>query len=427
MRILLSILILLLVVGHIFSLDMGLAPGLSVKNGILYIATAFIVFRAVVSGNFQMEMGNFIACYLALIGYATLTWLIIGLFVHYKSYNMLLSGITLKNTLVDPLIFFMTFLFGIRTSEDAIKISKVLAFACIIANIANLGAAFHIFPLDYMDEGGRMMGPLGEPNQYGDYIVIFLPLMCTVTMNSKGFLRWLWIVGIMISVASLLTTASRAAFVALIASGVLGAYMLRSYLSAKVMMAWFLRAVGVSVVIGAVVSIEFSDLLRERFIGQSKSGGLGELSSGRTDFWVDVLDKLLSQPIAMITGFGFDSYSSMGFFFSAHSYYLAQWFNLGIPGLVLGILCFVLLIREARRSLSVTLSVERTYLMAFIFAVVALLIAILFGELTSPMPYFWVYAGTCMRIAANVRAGAELKTGDKTSRVKATTGMVQVR
>ena len=83
MRILLSLLILTLVVGNIFSLDMGLAPGLSVKNGILYIATVFIVFRSVVSGDFKMEMGNFIACYLALIGYAILTWVIVGLFVHY--------------------------------------------------------------------------------------------------------------------------------------------------------------------------------------------------------------------------------------------------------------------------------------------------------------------------------------------------------
>ena len=425
MRILLSLLILTLVVGNIFSLDMGLAPGLSVKNGILYIATSLIVFRAVVSGNFKMEMGNFVACYVALIGYAILTWVIVGLFVQYKSYNMLLSGITLKNTLVDPLIFFMTFLFGIRTSEDAVRISKVLAFACVLANIANLGAAFHFFPLDYMDDGGRMMGPLGEPNQYGDYIVMFLPLMCAVTMNSRGFARWLWIAGIMISLASLLTTASRAAFVALIASGVLGAYMLRSYLSTKVMMAWFLRAVAVSIAIVAAVSIEFSDLLRERFIGQSKSAGLGELSSGRTDFWVDVLDKLMSQPVAMITGFGFDSYNTMGFFFTAHSYYLAQWFNLGMPGLILGILCFVLLIREARRALAVALPVERTYLMAFVFSTLALLIAILFGELTSPMPYFWAYAGTCMRIAADMRAGAEGKTGNENTRMEPQGGMVQ--
>ena len=202
--------------------------------------------------------------------------------------------------------------------------------------------------------------------------------------------------------------------------------MLRSYLSTKVIMAWFLRAAAVSIAIVAVVSIEFSDLLRERFIGQSKSAGLGELSSGRTDFWVDVLDKLMSQPVAMITGFGFDSYNSMGFFFTAHSYYLAQWFNLGIPGLILGVLCFVLLIREARRALPVALPVERTYLMAFVYSILALLIAVLFGELTSPMPYFWAYAGTCMRIAANMRAGAESETGNE-NRMEPQGRMVQVR
>lgn len=404
MRILLSLFILTLVVGNILTLDMSLAPGLSVKNGILYVATVLLAFRLVLNREFKMEMRGFIACYLALIGYAMFTWLLVGLFIQYKSYDMLQSGITLKNSLVDPLIFFVTFLFGIRTTEDALKILKVLAFACALANIANLGAAFHLLPLDYLDVGGRMVGPLAEANAYGDYIVMFLPLMCVVAMFSRGLGRWLWIAAIMISVGSLFTTASRAAFVALIGCGILGAYLLRSYLSAKAVLTWFLSAVAGAAVIGAVVSIEFSDLLRERFIGQSKTAGLGDLSSGRTEFWVDVIDKMMSQPIAMITGFGFDTYGSMGFHYTAHSYYLAQWFNLGIPGLVLGVLCFVLLIGAARRALPVAQSVERPYLMAFVFSTVALLIATLFGEIFTPMPYFWAYAGTCMRVAANTRS-----------------------
>jgi hypothetical protein len=407
MRILLSILISILVIGHMFTLDMGLGPGLSVKNAILYLAALSITFRIVLGGNFKMEMGQFVGCYMALIGYAMLTWIVIGLFINYKSYNMLASGIALKNVLIDPLIFFLTFLFGIRTTEDAFKVLKLLALACVALNIANLGAAFQLIPLDYIGQGGRMAGPLGEPNQYGDYIVIFLPLMCVCTVLSKGLVRWLWILGIMVSIGSLLTTASRAAVAALLVSSIWGAYLVRAYLSTGVVVKWFMSAVAISVLIGAVVSIEFADLLTERFIGQSKAAGLGELSSGRTDFWVDVLDKLMSKPIAMITGFGWDAFGSMGFFFSAHSYYLAQWFNLGIPGLILGITSFILLIREARRALVFAEGASRSYLMACVFSVIALLTAILFGELTTPMPYFWIYMGVCMRLAVNARVGAE--------------------
>lgn len=407
MRILLSILILTLAVGHLFSLDMGLGPGLSVKNAILYLAAIFITFRIVLSRDFKMEMGQFVGFYLALIVYATITWIVVGLFINYKGYNMLASGILLKSMLVDPLIFFLTFLFGIRTTEDAFKILMLLGLACVVMNIANLGSAFHLLPLDYVGQGGRMAGPMGEPNQYGDYIVIFLPLLCVVAALSKGFVRLLWVVGIMVSVGSLLTTASRAAIVALIVSSIWGTYLARSYLSSRVIAKWFMIAVVIAILIGAVVSIEFADILSERFIGQSKSAGLGDLSSGRTDLWMGVFDKLMSQPIAMITGFGWNAFDNMGFFFSAHSYYMAQWFDLGIPGLILGITSFALLIREARRVLPLALGASRSYLIAFIFSVLALLVAVIFGELTTPMPYFWIYAGVCMRVAINSRIGAD--------------------
>jgi len=407
MRILLSILILTLVVGHVFSLDMGLGPGLSVKNAILYVAAVFIAFRIVLSRDFKMEMGGFVGCYLALIMYAMVTWIVVGLFLNYKGYNMLASGIALKNLLIDPLIFFLTFLFGIRTSENAFKILTMLGVACVILNVANLASAFHLIPLDYMGGGGRMAGPLGEPNQYGDYIVIFLPLMCVVAILSKGIVRLLWVFGVMVSVGSLLTTASRAAFVALLVSSVWGAYLVRDYLSTKVVVKWFMGGIAVAVIIGAVVSIEFADVLSERFIGQSKAAGIGELSSGRTDFWMDVIDKLMSNPVAMITGFGWGAFDSMGFFFSAHSYYLAQWFNLGIPGLILGIASFVLLLREARRALPLAQGASRSFLIAFVFGILALLVATLFGELTTPMPYFWAFAGISMRVAVNARVSAE--------------------
>jgi hypothetical protein len=407
MRILLSILILTLVIGHMFTLDMGLGPGLSVKNAVLYVAAVFITFRIVLGGNFKLEMGQFVACYLALIVYATVTWIVVGLFINYKGYNMLASGILLKNVLIDPLIFFLTFLFGIRTTEDAFKILTLLGLACVVLNTANLGAAFHLLPLDYIGQGGRMAGPMGEPNQYGDYIVIFLPLLCVAAVLSNGFVRLLWVVGIMVSMGSLLTTASRAAIVALIVSSIWGTYLARSYLSSRAIAKWFMIAIVISIVIGAVVSIEFADILSERFIGQSKSAGLGDFSSGRTDLWMGVVDKLMSQPIAMITGFGWNAFDNMGFFFSAHSYYLAQWFDLGILGLILGITSFALLIREARRVLPVAHGASRSYLIACVFSILALLVAVIFGELTTPMPYFWIYMGVCMRVAVNARVSAE--------------------
>src|ERR1017187_10027991 len=124
MRFVLSGLILLLVFCHIFSLDLSLAPGLSAKNAGLYLAASLIAFRMVVSRQFQMQMREFVIFYLALIAYATATWLVAGLFVQYKGYSLIQNGINLKNQLIDPLIFFLTFLFGARNSKDVTKILK---------------------------------------------------------------------------------------------------------------------------------------------------------------------------------------------------------------------------------------------------------------------------------------------------------------
>src|SRR5476651_1642891 len=105
MRIVLSLLVLMLMGSSIFSVDLSLAPGLSVKNAMLYMAMVFMASRFVVGGNFKMQMGKFTGCYLALIGYAIATWLVAGLVVQYKSYTLVEAGISLKNFLIDPLIF----------------------------------------------------------------------------------------------------------------------------------------------------------------------------------------------------------------------------------------------------------------------------------------------------------------------------------
>jgi hypothetical protein len=409
MRLLLSLIVLMLVVGHIFSLDMGLGPGLSAKNAILYVAAVFIVFRIVVSGEFKMEMAGFLGCYFLLIIYAITSWLVAGLLIQYRSYELLASGIFLKTYLIDPLIFFLAFMLGARTTDDAIKLIKVLCIACVLANIATLGDAFHVFSLgNYVSAGGsgRMNGPLGEPNQYGDFIVIFLPPMCAAMSLSQGFRRVLWLMGIAVSAAALLTTASRAAFVAALLSSIFGVYMMRNYLSASKIMSWAVRVFAIGVVIVAIVSIEFKELLTERLIGESEQVSVGAISSGRTEFWMQAIEKMMSEPISLVTGFGWDTYSIMGFNWSAHSYYLTLWFNLGIPGLILGVLLFVILIREARSALPAADAESRVYLMAFLFSMLALVIAIMFNELFTPLSYIWSYAGVAIRIALNARQAA---------------------
>lgn len=404
MRFILSGLILLLVICHIFSLDLSLAPGLSAKNAVLYLAASFIAFRLVVSRNFQMEMGEFVIFYLAFVAYAVATWLVAGLFIEYKGYSLLQSGISLKNNLVDPLIFFLTFLFGTRNSEDAIKILKVLLIGGVLMHIATLGDAFHIYHLGDYEEpasNGRMAGPLGEANTYGDFIAMFLPPLCAALAMSRGLARLWWVLAIALSLAALLTTASRAAFVAVLLSSAIGAYVLRRYLPAEKILPWLAKAAVVGLIVILAVSIEFKQLLYDRLIGESEAIDVASISSGRTEFWTEMFGRMMSHPLTLFTGFGWDTYGTMGFLYQSHNYYLSLWFNLGLPGLILGVIPFFIVLGTARRAIGAADASYQPYLIAFVFTIIATLIAVFFGELFTPWPYFWAYAGLIMRVAAD--------------------------
>jgi O-antigen ligase len=414
MRFLLSALILLLVFSHIFAWDLSLAPGLSAKNAVLYVAASIICFRLVVSGNLRMEMGGFITCYAALIAYAIATWLIAGLFIEYKGYTLMAAGIMLKNSLVDPLIFFLTFLFGLRNSADAIKLLKVLLVGGVLIHVATLGDAFHIYSLgDYEEPGshGRMAGPLGEANQYAAFIAMFMPALCVAMANSRGIARTLWALGIAISFGALLTTASRAAFIAVPLSAILGAYAFRNYLSANKILPWLVKGAISGILVIAVISLEFGQLLGDRLVGESKAAGLANLSSGRTEFWIEPINRMMSHPISLITGFGWDTYRVMGFLFEPHNQYLYLWFTLGIPGVILGTMIYLIPMSTARNAVGKADDTARPYLIAFWLSVVATMIAIFFAQIFTPWPYFWSYAGLTMRLALDAR-GKPLRASD---------------
>jgi hypothetical protein len=401
MRFILSGLMLMLVFTNIFSADLAVAPGLSAKNAVLYIAASFIAFRFVVSRNFRMEMGQFIAVFLAFQAYAIATWLVAGLFIEYQGYSLLKSGIDLKSNLVDPLVFFLTFLYGTRNSADAIKIIKVILIGGVLMHLAALGSAFGIYSFgDYIDENGRMSGPIGEPNAYGDFVVMFLPPLCAAMAMSRGLARLFWLAAIMLSLAALLTTASRAAFVAVILSSAIGAFVLRRYLPpAEKLVPWIAKSIVVVALAFFVASIEFGQLLYSRIVGESQTVSVAALSSGRTEFWAGMFNAMMAHPLTLLTGFGWDTYETMGFYFAAHNYYLSLWFNLGLPGLILGITPFFIVMRTAWRAIDQADARYQPYLIAFVFTIIGILIAVFFGEIYATWPYFWAYAGLAMRLA----------------------------
>src|SRR5690606_29355074 len=263
--------------------------------------------------------------------------------------------------------------------------------------------AFGVVQIGELDErmGGRMHGAIGEPNQYGAFIILFLPILIVAALTWRGKLRPLWIVGLLISAAALLMTASRGAFLALALAGLCSAFMYRRLVSWGAIVRMGALA---CVLIGAALialSARYGELLYRRVIRDSVSGDLVSASSGRTEVWMTAIERMMQAPVTLLSGFGWDVYWIMPFRFAPHNHYLGLWFNLGMIGLICGVALLALAIVTAHRAAAQAEPTERRVLISFAIGALALAIAAFFVDLYTPWIWFWAYAGLVLRIAVN--------------------------
>lgn len=406
MRFLLAALTLFLTLSSVFNWDPGPAPGVKIKNFLLYLLVMGLVFSYAVGRKFKIQLPAMNVAFVVLIGYAILTYLAIVLFIDYPRYNVLTSGFDLKNRLVDYMLFFLVFFYGVRSEKDATFVLKCLLLSWIVSHaVAVLDATGYVQIGDVERRGdGRVQGAVGESNQYGAFVALTLPAAIAMAAAVKGWQRWFWIAAAALTAGTLLMTVSRGAFVATFAAAVLGTYLFRRYLSAGRILTWGMMAGGALAVILLVVSVGFGDLLYERVVA-SFSKDLGDTSSGRTEIWATAIAMMFQHPLTLLTGFGWNAYWVMPFRYSPHNYYLAQWFNLGLPGLICSVLLLVMPIRTALQSFVVAPPQLRAPLAGFVFATLAYASASFFVDLYVPWSYFWAYAGVTMRLAMIAREG----------------------
>jgi hypothetical protein len=378
------------------NMDLSLLPGVSAKNAIIYLIAVVLALRMVVSRSSVMAAGQMQGAFIIQIGYAIVTWLIAALLIRYPFYDMVASGIKLKSGLIDHYIFFLVFLFGCHTSEDAMKVIKGLLFGALLANIITILDAAGIVSLGFrIREDGRTAGAIGESNQYAAFIILFLPATIAAAASSRGFGRIFWLGATLVGCMTLIMTASRGGFVGLAMMCAVGAYLYRHLISYSRAAGWVFGSL-----ILLVLFISFShygNLLAERMIGTG-SIDANTASSGRSDIWAEALGVMFTHPITFITGFGWDAYSYMPFQFSPHNHYLALWFNLGLVGLFFGSYLLFGAISRARRASLHAPSRYRGQLIAFVLGTVGVVTAVFFVDLHKPWFYFWMYAGVAMRL-----------------------------
>ena len=377
--------------------DLSLTAGLSAKNLVIYLLAVFIGLRMVVQRTPLVAAGGLQSAWLILIAYAAFTWLIAGIVINYQGYNLIESGIKLKTGLFDPFIFFLVFLFGVRSSDDALVVIKWLLFGALFANLATIADHAGIVNLGFQERiDGRTQGAMGESNQYAAFIILFVPGMIAAAIGARGFWRMFWLGGALLSCAALSMTASRGGLVGAALALVIGAYMFRHLVSYSRSAGWVIGSIIVLVLFMSLS--QYGGLLTERVLGQTSNIDATEASSGRTEIWVNLFSTMLQQPVTFITGYGWDVYWSFAFRFSPHNHYFSLWFNLGLCGLFCGSYLLFSSINRARRASLTAEPYVRRYLIAFVIGAIAVCGAVFFVELHKPWMFYWMYAGTVMRL-----------------------------
>ncbi len=407
MRWLLSLLVAVIVFCDIFDVGLSLGPGVSVKNGVLYLIALGLFFRMVIAGEVRIELPKIHALFVLWIGYAVVTSIVDALILHRPQYHLTAAVINLKAFLIDPTMFFLTVFYGLRDNEDARTFLKALVAAICIANVMTLADVVGILHISMSvgEEGieqGRVYGFFGHANSTGTLIACMLPAMIALAATGRRLTRMLWYGGAFASAIVLIMTVSRGAFVAAFAAAVCGGYLCRRYVRPGRLVAWGIAVVALVVLVGVVASIVYPQtaaVLSERLIGQSSTVSVGEFTSGRSSIWATTLESMMDAPLSLITGFGWNAYESMPFTLSTHNYYLDLWFDLGI----VGVACFVLIVRRtmlvAGRAIPLASGDERRQLLAFQFGMIAMLVAVFFTLIFKPWPYLWMYMGAMMRVA----------------------------
>jgi O-antigen ligase len=405
MRWLIILLVSTLVFSDVTGMLMSLAPGLSVKNLILYWIVFALVARMVVGGEFRFELAPLMVAFGLMVAYAIFSWVVAGFFIRYARYDVIQSGILLKGQLIDPALFLFATLYALRTNEDVRTVLKGFVLAITFANFVTITDVVGITHLgvrvgDQGEEAGRVFGMFGHANETGGLIVCMLPAVAAIAVSSRFKLFW-WGC-LFISLAVLIMTVSRGAFVAGALGTMWAMYTCRRYIPVGLMLRFAVIGavvIALGVLVAALADPHIGSILSDRLLGESKTTSVEQLSSGRTLIWMAAIDMMMRNPITLLTGYGWDTYSVMPFHFATHNHYLDVWFELGIPGVSALVFILGYVIVTARRALTAPNAELRPHLIACVFGILSLAIDLMFGNMMNPWPYIWIYVGVCMRAA----------------------------
>jgi len=108
MRFLLISLLGFLTLSGVFNFDPGPAPGVKIKNALLYALIVGLVLRMTFQ-RYRFQLPVMLGLWCVLVGYSILTYVVIVFAIDYPRYDWLQSGFLLKNIMVDYMLLFVVF------------------------------------------------------------------------------------------------------------------------------------------------------------------------------------------------------------------------------------------------------------------------------------------------------------------------------
>jgi hypothetical protein len=403
--------------------DLSLAPGLSVKNAVLYSVFAALVIETAVTRQRKIEAASVLAPFMLYVLYAIFMWVIALMILDYPGYGLMSSFMTLKAGPMDDMIVLLVFFYGVATAHHALWLLRGILWIVILGNVITVVEGMEILNLGLIGEKyhGRVVGPIGNANLFGYLLAFLLPIMIAQYWISTGVMKVLTGFGALVSGLAFLMAVSRGAFVGLAVGGFLGLFLLRKVIPAAYAMRVALVVGASSVILLFIASMGgYLDLLTSR-MDELGEGGF-RASSGRTWIWTLLINRMLEDPITFLTGFGWHVYrtfqSEHVFQLSAHSTYLTILFNLGLIGLSLFLLTLVNVLGIARVGAAVADAQSRPVLIGFVLGLSGLLVALVFNDLYGAWLYIWPVIGVCLRLAVSELSVAEASQREKLSAIR---------
>lgn len=412
MRFLLAFFFFVMYAGDDLGINVSFAPGLSLKNLLLYAIVAGIAINTAIARNRKFELPSVLIPWGALILYAIVTWIAVTYILAYPGYDAMETLIRLKFGMLDQFLTFLVFFYGVVYFEDAYSLLRMIVWIAIIGNVVTILDTFNIPNLDLVGasqevgEEGRVQGFVGQANSYGSFLVLILPVSVALYLSESGKVRLLAGICLIATAFTLVLTGSRGAYVGLVAGATFAAISLRQFISARVVVRTGLISVSVvAIVLTIAFATGYEDLFIERF--SRFTGDPHVATSGRSTIWAHAIASMVEHPLSFFTGYGVEAYeNTKGVRRATHNMYLNYLYNLGAIGLILFVTVFVRILATARAAIKVAAAEYRPFFMALVFGLIGFMITLLFFEYHRSGYLLSAYLGVVMRMAMEVKSSA---------------------